>query len=150
MIKQITGNFFTTDAQVKVHQVNCKGKTEKGLSEQIYEQYPESYHIYKNLCKSDRHGNNMGTVHINKISQDTYLCHLFAQEDYGPNTRQTDYTAFNKGLTHLKNYMKKHNLTTCLLPKFIGCEDGRGDWKTIYGIIKSQFKNDEITCYVLS
>jgi O-acetyl-ADP-ribose deacetylase (regulator of RNase III) len=58
MIVYKTGDIFTSNAEILVNPVNCKGVMGAGLAKQFRERFPENYLEYKNYCKNgDDEGN---------------------------------------------------------------------------------------------
>lgn len=43
MIKVINGDLFTSDARIIAHQVNCQGKMDSGVAQQVKNKYPNVY-----------------------------------------------------------------------------------------------------------
>ena len=136
MLKYVNGD-LVKDKKYTVfcHQVNCIGVMGAGIAKQIRDAYPEVYRNYKQSVgeSNARIGTNL-YIH----TSDNRTCvNMFAQYNYGRDEQYTDYTAFRKCLTNLKNYAAVLSSDTIIaFPYGIGCGNGGGKWDIIESMLK--------------
>lgn len=151
------GNLLDAQTDVIAHQVNCQGVMGSGVAKQIKEKWPKVFEEYKCICKPtkmvvsaspvlsrmlgmcqlvDRTGNNSGE----------FVANLFAQHDYGRDyKRYTNYEAIYVSLNSLKEQMDREFLTSVAFPYKMSSDRGGADWDIILAMIKSVFKDTDIT-----
>lgn len=148
MIKEIKGDLFFSPAQVRCHQVNCKGVMGKGIAVQAKKYYPSMFEEYKNRCELFGK-RNLGDVQFNTSSNGTILASMFAQNDYGANQRQTDYDSFENCLLTVGDFCRRFNLSVGF-PYKIGCDLAGGDWNVIRKLLEDYFGGEDAPlCYIV-
>lgn len=159
MIRHTIGDMFTSDANVFVHQVNCKGIMGSGVAKQVRLLFPETYCEYKRMCMEHEDSSELLGYALTRCEQyagkEIYVANLFAQDGYGyDGKRYTNYSAFRSALKMLKVHITiLQILDDCKLkiamPYRIGCDRGGGDWNVIHGIIEEELGDFDITLYEL-
>ena len=140
-IKIIDQDILKVDEGVICHQTNCMGAA-GGLAGVLFSKYPTAHKEYKTTVQSFLEDwLPLGTVNLVHIKHDLYVCNMYAQYDYGVNSRKTEYGTFRMCLRDLITALQWKRLTDCRIyfPYGIGCGLGGGDWEIIHGIIKYEF-----------
>lgn len=140
-MKIINGDILESNCNIICHQVNCRGVMGKGLAKQIKYKYPNVYNKYVSYCNQN---NILGTVLYVYIGNGQYIANLFGQNDYGMNTRKTDYNALGKCFQTIANHAREKHLSVAI-PYNIGCCLGGGDWKIVSSLIEKHFLNVDVT-----
>lgn len=87
MIKHVIGDMFASDANVFVHQVNCKGVMGSGVAKRVRHLFPETYYEYKRMCREHEDSSellgNVLTRYEQHAGREIYIANLFAQNGYG-------------------------------------------------------------------
>ena len=147
MVKLIGGDLFTTEAEVIVHQVNCRGVMGSGVAKQVKEKYRQAYEDYVYKCKNFQIKDYFGTTQL-VHSNGKIIANLFGEVDYGKDgARYTNYEAFYTALEDL--YKKTNKDTTYAFPYKIGCALGGADWDIIYIMIQKVFHDRMVLIYKL-
>ena len=139
-MKIINGDILESNCNIICHQVNCRGVMGKGLAKQIKYKYPNVYNKYVSYCNQN---NILGTVLYVYIGNGQYIANLFGQNDYGMNTRKTDYNALEKCFQTIANHAREKHLSVAI-PYNIGCGLGGGNWPIVLNIISKRFKDRSI------
>ena len=117
-----------------VHQVNCQGVMGTGIALQMRQKFPTVYERYRTFKFK------LGQIQLIKIIDNLYICNLAGQDRYGRDKRYTNYEALKAGFTKLNAWAKDKNLPI-FIPKFMGCSNAGGNWKTVSNIISSTLTN---------
>ena len=151
-IKQ--GNLLDAPESIIVHQVNCKGVMDGGVSRQIKEKWPFVYDHYMRIIKTVENLSiprekllgqvcwDMIQVKIIDGGQDKWVASIFGQLDYNRNDEkklQTDYDALKKGLIDIANNANQYGESVAM-PYMIGCGRGGGIWSKVLEIIYEVFE----------
>lgn len=159
-IKQINGNLLDSTATYILHQVNCQGAMNSGVAKAIREKYPTVYEDYIKLWRTtkDVEGNTFSLLGMvlpspitmyedGKFKTDgRYVMNLFAQDKYGyDGNNYTSYDAIYTCLTKVAKRCVEKNVTSVALPYKMSSDRGGADWDVILAMIKSAFKNTEVT-----
>lgn len=83
-----------------------------------------------------------------KSHLDLYVAHCCGQLTTIPGMSNTVPTAVNTYLKKLCHLAKGLDLPV-LLPQYLGCGQGGGNWAQIKQMIFTQFKGDGVDCYVV-
>lgn len=149
MIEYIVGDMLECSANIRCHQVNCKGVMGSGLAKQVKSKYPETFNFYRNLCNKYSANKLLGSVQFTNCHDDTVLANMFGQDEYAYDGKQhTDYDALDSCISHVYDKAEKHDYSVAF-PYKLGCERGGGDWHTVEGIIKKYFENSKILCKIV-
>lgn len=147
MIKYLEGNVLNSNADVILHQVNCKGKMGAGLALQIKNKYPNVFREYAQLCTQAQENSSLllGNVLIVPIGSSQYIANLFAQDNYASYGFaahcMTDYNALRKCL---KTINEKFAGKKVALPYLLGCGLAGGDWKIVEKIIEEELTDCDV------
>lgn len=145
MIKHIKGNILNSDADVIIHQVNCRGVMGSGIAKQIRDKYPMVYSSYKNICKDYKPEVLLGHAQYVVVNDDKTICNVFGQLNYGYKDKvYTNYKALEKAFKYIAKHSKDK---TIAIPYNIGCCRGGGDWSIVYKLIQEIFKDCDVTLY---
>ena len=149
MIKYIIGDLLESNADVILHQVNCKGVMGGGVARQIRNKYPKVYEEYKSLCATytNRSEILLGRVESVVVNERQIVVNLFAQNDFGTDKRQTDYEALRQCLKKVNSIYRGNKVA---LPFKIGCGLGGGDWFEVLSIIEEELCDCDVLIYKLS
>lgn len=144
------GNLLDTKTDVIAHQVNCQGVMGSGVAKQIRDKWPvvfeEYYKLYSAYKKSQSPGDLLGYAQIIPLGDSgKNVANLFGQDRYGIGERHTNYEALYRALLDLKNQMEANSLSSVAFPYKMSSDRGGADWDIILAMIKSIFKNTDIT-----
>ena len=154
MINEVKGNIFNFiqgDNCYLVHQTNTEGVMGGGIALQIKNLFPNVYKQYTKLCKETDKNDLLGifqSVQDQLNGKPVTICNCFAQDlstYYGEGLRKrlTNYDALENSLINL-SYILPSN-AKILIPKYIGCGIGGGDWNIVYEIIQNAFGHLDVT-----
>lgn len=147
MVNYITGDLFTTKADVIAHGVNCRGGFGSGVAGQIAKRYPYARHQY--LSKFNKNGWKLGEVQlVNIFGEGLVIANCATQDNYGGSGLLANYEAIDKCLTYLEKYCLRLHLTLAI-PR-IGAGLANGDWVVIQGIIEKIFTDSPVKIEVYS
>ena len=162
MIQHKIGDLFNNDADVIVHQVNCKGVMGSGVAKQVKEFFPCTFAAYKDMCQTRASHNALSSllgkalVRVEELEgREVWVANLFAQLDYGRDGKcYTDYTAFREALKSMTAQLLLFSVLNERDPKIaipyrIGCDRGGGDWDTVRQIIEDELGDLDVTLYEL-
>ena len=120
------------DKRIVVHQVNCVGKMNTGLSKQIKDKYPQLFKDYRERCMMFDYTELLGSNYYYE-DKDIIIANMFSQIGCNPDARQTDYEAL---ATCLDKVRKMYPTQTIMAPYLIGCDPGGGDWNIVSKILE--------------
>ena len=146
MIKYTIGNVLHSDADVILHQVNCKGKMGAGLALQIKNKYPFVYKQYSFFCSQAEDSSSLlGQVLFIPINNRQCIANLFAQDGYASYGFTTHrMTEYSKLRMCLETVNKKYKGRKVALPYLLGCGLAGGDWNIVEKIIKEELKDCDV------
>lgn len=125
------------------HQVNCMGAA-GGLAGAIFRKYPAAHSQYKITVQSFLNDwLPLGTTDLVSIDDKLFVANMFAQYEYGTESRKTEYGTFRMCIRDLINNIawQKTSINKIYFPYGIGCGLGGGDWEIIREIIKYEFSD---------
>lgn len=132
----IHADALAVNADVIVHQTNCKGVMGAGIAKQVRDQFPDVFTKYKALC--DRYRTNtselLGTCQFVEENGKT-ICNAFGQDGFKRPGCNTDYNALRECF---KAIAKRYSERTVALPYKIGCGLAGGDWNIVEAMIKEE------------
>lgn len=148
MIKEVTGDIFTTNAAIICHQVNCKGVMGAGIAKMVKEKMGKlNFDQYQVLCKkygAKMLGEVLYTPNLQNVPTRQYFANCFAQDGYGRSKQYTDYDALKKCLHKVHDWALKRNLVIAI-PGLIGCGLAGGDWNYVKrNIIAPIFQESDV------
>lgn len=153
-MNHLRGDIFNSDANLTLHQVNCRGVMGSGVAKQVREKYPEVYKQYKDKCNRYRNSPRalLGSyqavwVYSDSGSTKRAICNVFSQDGFGTDgKRYTDYSAMEHALTLINRDFAG---ATIAIPYLMGCGLGGGDWSVVSQIIDKTLVDCNVTCYEL-
>lgn len=137
MVREITGDLLSCDADVICHQVNYYGVMGGGIAAAIRHHVltDSQYSKYQRLCAA--HGDNLlGKVQYLRCKKNRVIANVFSQRDMS-----TDYPTFRKCMIEVRDWAKGQGYTVAV-PGRIGCGIAGGNWDTVRGILYDIFAND--------
>lgn len=120
------------DKRIVVHQVNCVGKMNTGLSKQIKDKYPQLFKDYRERCMMFDYTELLGTNYYYE-DENIIIVNMFSQNNYGTEAQQTNYEAM---ATCLDKIRKMYPTQTIVAPYRIGCGLGGGDWNIVSKLLE--------------
>ncbi len=151
-VKIVTGclldAFDKREVDVIGHVVNCQGVMGSGIARSIRERYPL---VYENYVEFYYHFRDR--VDILGCGQPVYLSgekcvwNLFAQLNYGSNTRDLNYGAMGKALMEMVDELDIDSKIG--FPFKMGSDRAKGDWNIVLEMIEFYFKDHDVTIYKL-
>jgi O-acetyl-ADP-ribose deacetylase (regulator of RNase III) len=150
-MRHIKGNainiMLQTPHSVLFHQVNCQGVMGSGIALEIKKRFPQHYKDYKEYCA---YGSCLGQNVLTYVDETSNaVVGVFGQQYYGKGKRHTNYSALIMGISSEISRMRyTRNKPTYILPKYIGCGLGGGDWAIVEQLLLDLEKvhNIEFTC----
>jgi len=144
----VEGNLLTSDCNVILHQVNCKGVMGAGIARSIRNMYPEVYHDYMKAYKEDKLV--LGNIIRTKTLRGPIVYSLCGQDTYGRSGKHTDESAldicFRRVVEDLKQYGSLDDFRVGV-PAGIGAGLGGGDWNLISKSIDKMAKYVNVYVY---
>lgn len=145
-INIVNGDIFSSYSEILIHQVHSKGDKlilEDSIINQIKIKHPEVYNSYINKCNESKDEYIIGELLYNKVSEKRIIASMFTLYTDENNNTQTNYVALELALIEIKNYaISKHKSIT--LPYYLGCNNGKGDWRIISRIIYNVFDKSNV------
>lgn len=143
----VKGDVLSADADVIVHQVNCRAKMGSGVAKQVRERFPIVYKEYMSLCDSYKDKDKLlGVVQYVDIGDGRTVANMFAQLDYGYDGGvYTNTQAFAKCLDSISKHFDGKNVA---IPYKIGCCRGGANWDEIFSLISTKLRNCKVTLYL--
>lgn len=149
-MKVINKDIFESNADIILHQVNCKGVMGIGIARQIRDRFPQVYIQYKNMCDSfkgtGRSSDLLGRADFVRLDNENigWVGNLFAQDGYGHDKCYTDYHALRMCMRKVNQKFAGMNVA---IPYRIGCGLGGGDWEVVLNIIEEELVDCNVTLY---
>lgn len=150
-IKEIEGNLLDSDVDIIAHQVNCRCAMNSGVAKAIRNKWPIVYESYNKafeiLKESETDGSYfLGKIQIVSINDKLEVANLFAQNAFGyDGKRYTSYDALDCSLRKLAVYCEENNKKSIAIPYHMSCDRGGADWNVVVELIKSAFKDTDVT-----
>ena len=146
-----TGNLLDAQTDVIAHQVNCQGVMGSGVARQIKERWPNVFNEYQNYCHDIWSHQLLGSCLLASIDNNRYIANLFGQSRYGrTRERYTNYEALYISLKSLFAQMIGINKKSIAFPYKMSSDRGGADWDVVLAMIKSVFKDTNITIEIWS
>jgi len=142
------GDLLESTADIIGHQTNCSGAFGGGVAGQIREKWPRVYEQYKLAYATSKA--ILGSVQIVKTNpnenNNRIVANLFGQEKFGNDgNKYTSYDGLDMSLRKLCKWMINNGATSVAFPYKLGCGLGGGEWDIVLAIIKSAFRDSNIT-----
>lgn len=151
----VNGNIFDCDADVLLHQVNCRGVMGSGVAKQVKQKYPSVFKWYKLWCDECKDVASivgyqplLGKIQVCYANDEHpyAIVNMFAQDGYGRGRCFTDYDALRKCLRQVNFEFKGKKIA---IPYKMSCDRGGGDWNMVMGIIEEELSDCKVTLYKL-
>ena len=140
------GDLLTSNATVIMHQVNCQKSMSSGVAKAIKEKWPLVFKEYIDYSKTLPSDLLLGVTQLVPIEEGRYVANLFSQEFYGyKGHKYTSYDAVDKCLKRLAKKCVLDNITSVAMPYKMSSDRGGADWDVILALVKSAFKDTNIT-----
>jgi O-acetyl-ADP-ribose deacetylase (regulator of RNase III) len=121
------------------HQVNCQNVMGSGIAKQIRKEFPRAYQAY--MQKTDW---KLGDCQIVRVTDYGWVANLAGQDNFGTETRHTEYSALRTALRTARDFAKANQLGL-YLPHGIGCGLAGGSWEIVSDMI-AEIAPDAIIC----
>lgn len=146
-IKEINGNLLDSDAPCICQQVNCQGVMGSGVAKAIRNKWPKIFDAYKEYVSIARDKSDLlGNILPLTVSDTQRVINYFSQLYYGyDGHRYTDYEAIFQCLEKTALYCSTNHINRIAMPYKMGSARGGADWDVIMAMIKSAFKDSNIT-----
>lgn len=123
MITYVTGNLFTSPAQVLVNTVNTVGVMGKGIAKEFKKIYPAMFAEYRELCEKKQL--EIGSLFLHKTSNKWVL--NFPTKKHWRSPSKPEY--IEKGLEKFVSIYASANIHSIAFPP-LGCGNGELDFET--------------------
>ncbi len=145
-------DIFRTPCAGLVHCANCFVTMGSGFAKELKARFPEAFEADKNTKIGDI--NKLGTFSFAR-RQDTVrnlnvftVFNLYSQYKYGTSERHTNYEAFYKGMSGIKDFCIENEIYDLAAPSGLGCGLGGGSWKVIYAMLEDIFNDGKVDLYI--
>jgi O-acetyl-ADP-ribose deacetylase (regulator of RNase III) len=152
-VHHITGNAldFPENTNVLVHVCNRQGTMGAGIARQIAEEYPAAAFVDQEAFKNG--SNHLGTFTSVAVSGGTKrIVNLYAQTEFGTETRQLDYEALYTGLERLRAILedaaKQGRIYRVAMP-WLGCGLAGGSKRVVAAMIEDIFGESPVEVFVV-
>jgi len=147
-IETKVGDFLSSNVKMKVHQVNCQGTMDYGISKSVKEHYPELYREYSKICKEVKDEQLFGNAQFVECEDGVIFVNLFSQLDFSEDGLiYTNYDALKSALKQVKwfvTFVVPHSsVMEIAFPYHMGCGLGGAEWVAIKRTIASVFDDWE-------
>ncbi|HEU5375402.1 MAG TPA: macro domain-containing protein [Ktedonobacteraceae bacterium] len=140
-IHYLKGDIFTSNAQVIVNTVNCKGVMGKGLALAFKQKYPDMFAIYERDCQSGKLQIGRPTLY----QKSTPWILNFPTKNHWRFPSKLEY--IEKGLTFLTKQYKKAGITSIAFPK-LGAQNGQLSWDDVGPLMARYLSQLDATIYI--
>jgi O-acetyl-ADP-ribose deacetylase (regulator of RNase III) len=134
-MKIIEKDILTVEYAIIAHQVNCQGVMGAGLALKIARKWPTAKRCCSTALLSGKHLGDIAYGMSGNFATKVIVAHLFAQDKYGRDKRQTDYEALSSCLAKL-NDLHTRISRPVYLPYGLGCGLAGGDWDVVSELIE--------------
>jgi O-acetyl-ADP-ribose deacetylase (regulator of RNase III) len=143
-IEYYNGDLLTSSAPIIMHQCNCLGNMNSGVAKAIKDKWPIVFTEYEKFCKEIKH--LLGKTLFVEVEEGRYVANLFGQERYGyKGEKYTSYDAIYNCLEHVAGNATNVGIDRVAMPYKMSSDRGGADWDVILAIVKSAFKDTDIT-----
>lgn len=127
---------------VLIHQANELGVMGSGIAKEIKARYPKVFEDYSSKVLA------LGRNIYTKTHDGKFIVSAIAQSQYGRGRRYTNYAAlFKCFIFFLSWYGGIGSEMKIIIPKFIGCGLGGGDWRFVEQFLEDFEKMYGVTIY---
>lgn len=140
-IHYVKGDIFTSNAQVIVNTVNCKGVMGKGLALAFKQRYPDMFTAYQQDCQVGKLSIGRPTLY----PKSTPWILNFPTKNHWRSPSKLEY--LEKGLAFFSQKYKKAGITSIAFPK-LGTQNGHLSWDDVGPLMAQYLSQLEIDVYV--
>lgn len=140
-IHYVKGDIFTSNTQVIVNTVNCKGVMGKGLALTFKQKYPDMFIAYQRDCQIGKLKIGRPTLYL----KSTPWILNFPTKNHWRYPSKLEY--LEEGLVFLTQNYKKAGITSIAFPK-LGAQNGRLSWDDVGPLMAQYLSQLEIDVYV--
>lgn len=134
MIKYVTGNLLSAEADALVNTVNTVGVMGKGIALQFKENYSENYKLYHRACKAKEVvTGKMFVTTTNKLSGSQYIINFPTKTDW---RKPSEYSYIEEGLKDLVRVVSELKINSIAIPP-LGCGNGGLNWERVKSMMES-------------
>ena len=151
MIREITGDLLTAEADIICHQANYYGVMGGGMALSIWNKIlpAQSKRQYQALCRSEGRTLLGKVQYIEAVRQNDgtamTVANLFCQDE---KTQQdgglTRYDCMLDCLQDVEGFARAHGMSRIALPGYMGCGIAGGDWQRVYSVIRAVFDSSPV------
>src|SRR5579884_3827444 len=135
------GDIFTSNAQVIVNTVNCKGVMGKGLALAFKERYPAMFAVYQQECKNGKLRIGRPTLYRESTP---WILNFPTKNDWRFPSK-LEY--LEKGLEYFVANYKKAGITSIAFPK-LGTQNGKLSWDEVGPLMVKYLSQLDIDVYI--
>jgi O-acetyl-ADP-ribose deacetylase (regulator of RNase III) len=137
-IEFVSGDLFENaqKAQAFAHGCNCQGSMGAGVAKTFRQRYPEMYEQYRQRCKADPRGFNLGDSWLWKADDQPWVFNLGTQERYW--RARASYEAVETALKRMREQSSLEGIHCIAMPR-IGVGYGGLSWKKVREIVERVF-----------
>ena len=127
-----------------VHQVDCFGKMERGVSKRMKERYPDVFRRCEQYCEEHRLRELPGKMLLVPTEDKRIICNLFIPDSNQYGKKAVDYFVLSKALRNLEKIVPDDEAIA--VPYMLGYSQD-GDWEMIAMLLRDIFQKHEIVVY---
>lgn len=153
----VTGNLLDAKEPIIAHVTNCMGIMGAGVAAQIKRKWPKVYEHYVEYCNNidhlfGRRGLMGKALGVYTEDGDKVVFNLFAQYDYGTDSRRLRYTALSQCFFNMVRELRMTIINGTIkiaIPYKMGCGLAGGDWTFVIALLKEieETENVEFIVY---
>ena len=125
MIRALTGDLFTSEAQTLVNTVNCVGIMGKGVALEFKKRYPEMFEDYVARCA--RKEVRLGEPYVFRGLFPPHVLNFPTKGHWRSLSRLSDIVA---GLEYLDHHYNEWGIESLAVPP-LGCGNGGLEWRVV-------------------
>lgn len=137
----LTGDIFTSKAQVLVNPVNCEGYMGKGLALAFKRRYPAMFAAYQQDCKKGRLRIGRPRLYQGNV---TWILN-FPTKDTWRADSELEY--LEKGLEYFVSNYKRAEIKSIAFPK-LGAQNGKLSWDDVGPLMVKYLSQVDIDVYI--
>lgn len=147
MIRYISGDILTSDAEALVNTVNTVGVMGKGIALQFKKAFPNNFKLYHEACKNGelQIGKLLVTTDSNLNYGKKIIINFPTKKDW---RKSSEYQYIEDGLEDLIIIMQEYHIKSIAIPP-LGAGNGGLEWEKVKWLIENKLGNlnAEITIY---
>lgn len=140
-IQYLTGDIFTSQAQVTVNPVNCRGYMGRGLALAFKQRYPEMFAVYRKDCETGR----LQIGHPTLYRDSTPWILNFPTKDDWREPSKLEY--IDMGLRYFVDNYRQASIKSIAFPK-LGTLNGKLSWDAVGPLMAKYLDNLDIGVFI--